>query len=236
MSAAQRASAVLVAGGRGVRFGGLTPKQFLPLAGRSLLLHGLAAIAELAEVQELILVLPEVNFPEDIDTLLLDSAWGPRRIPVRRVEAGARRQDSVAAGLEAVDPGISVVLVHDAARPFPPRKPMERLIEAAARRGGGLLAIPITDTVKRATPGHEVAETLDRRELWLAQTPQAIRTDHLPRVLQVLRGEKEMTDEAAALESLGIPVALIEGSPRNFKVTLPEDLENAERLLATQPG
>jgi 2-C-methyl-D-erythritol 4-phosphate cytidylyltransferase/2-C-methyl-D-erythritol 2,4-cyclodiphosphate synthase len=156
--------------------------------------------------------------------------------PVRAVAGGAARAESVRNGLAAA--GAPVVLVHDAARPFATPALAARVALAAARDGAALAAVPATDTVKRslapAAPGEDgrVAETLDRRALWLAQTPQGFRTELLERAYAAAGARAaQATDECALVEALGVPVTLVPGEPGNFKLTGPEDLSRARALL-----
>ena len=143
-----------------------------------------------------------------------------------------RRQDSVAAGLAALGEPYDVALVHDAARPFPDPADIDRLAREVQRAGGGLLAMRSPDTVKRAGPTGRVTQTLDRAAIWLAQTPQAIRADLVPRAIEALRAEETVTDEATLLEQWGVEVVLVESSARNFKITHERDLAWAEAWLA----
>ena len=145
---------------------------------------------------------------------------------------GARRQDSVRAGLEALG-RCNWVAVHDGARPLVTPELIERGIAAAAETGAACCAIPVPDTVKEAEDGR-VVRTLDRSRLWLAQTPQVFRYDLL--VDAHKRMERDVTDDAALVETMGIEVRLFEGSSRNLKVTTPEDLRLAEALLHIEPA
>jgi 2-C-methyl-D-erythritol 4-phosphate cytidylyltransferase len=166
-------------------------------------------------------------------------AWAERFVrregfrKVRRVAAGgAERADSVRAGLGAIPPGNSVVLIHDAARALVPRAVIERVINAARRTGAALAARRVPDTLKRgrARGGRFVVQrTLPRADLWLAQTPQGFRSDVLARVAPRL--VSSLTDDVQAAERRGIPVEIVEGSALNFKVTIPEDLEMCRMLL-----
>ncbi|MBI3735429.1 2-C-methyl-D-erythritol 4-phosphate cytidylyltransferase [Candidatus Sumerlaeota bacterium] len=239
MSKRPIARAVIVAAGKGTRFGGKVPKQFAKLGGRMVLLHAMRALAEAREIREMVIV--RRYGPRDFMPLP-GAGFELDGITIKIVEGGERRQDSVAAGLAAFSGPCDVALVHDAARPFPPVKPVRELIRAVAgwnpkkprgKRsfGGGLLAIQATDTVKEARPDGSVARTLDRSKLWLAQTPQAIHGSLVPRVVTLLRGKVEFTDESAALEFLGVPVLLVEGAPENFKITRRGDLKRAEAML-----
>jgi 2-C-methyl-D-erythritol 4-phosphate cytidylyltransferase/2-C-methyl-D-erythritol 2,4-cyclodiphosphate synthase len=149
------------------------------------------------------------------------------------VPGGAARADSVRAGLEALR-GCDVVLVHDAARPFATAALFRAVALAAAETGAALAALPATDTVKPGASGR-VTATLDRRELWLAQTPQGFRAPLLRRAFEAAGpAAPEATDECLLVERLGEPVALVPGEPGNFKITGPDDVERARALL--EPG
>jgi 2-C-methyl-D-erythritol 4-phosphate cytidylyltransferase len=186
---------------------------------------------DLPFVSEVALVLPEATSPGEWGDLL--SPYGDRLICT---VGGARRQDSVAAGLAVLRWPYDVALVHDAARPFVKGENVARLAQATLFSGGGLLAMRSADTVKRAMSGPGcpcVAETLDRETIWLAQTPQAIRADLVPRAIEAFRDPANtVTDEASLLEQWGVPVTLVESSSLNFKVTHPEDFAKAEAILA----
>ena len=223
-----RAGVVIVAAGEGRRLDCPTPKQFVRLAGRPLFAYSLRLFDALPFVSEMVLVLPASGLPADQrgELIGLDHR-------VTEITGGRRRQDSVACGLAALHEACDVVLVHDAARPFADPEAIARLVEVSRRVGCGLLAIPAPDTVKRAGPEDRVAQTLDRRSIWLAQTPQAIQADLLPRVIEALQHpDLELTDEAALLEQMDVPVALVRSSARNLKVTTREDLDQAEAILA----
>lgn len=217
---------VVVAAGRGVRLGAPLPKQFLPLAGRPVFAHSLQVFQQLEFVSCVVLVLPATGVPKEIQ------AYINQMVPALRcVIGGPRRQDSVAAGLAALPADCAVALVHDAARPFPAPDAIAELARATQRCGGGLLAQRVVDTVKQADSAGRVAATLDRRTIWLAQTPQALRADLLPRAIgELRRPDLDVTDEAMLLEQWGVPVQLVESAPENFKITHAADLERAEQL------
>lgn len=220
---------VVVAAGRGERFGANTPKQFLTLGQRPLFAHSMAVFDALDWVSRIVLVVPTDGMPE-----AARDALKAFRHEIACVTGGPRRQDSVANGLAALAAPFDVALVHDAARPFPDPKAVGRLAELTMQAGGGLLASPATDTVKRADARGRVAETLDRNGIWLAQTPQAIRADLVSRAIADLRDPAlEVTDEAALLERWGVPVALVDGGACNFKVTRPADLRLAEAIVTS---
>ena len=232
MSSSQppRVAAVLVAAGEGRRLGDPLPKQFLMLGGRPLFSYSLRLFDALDWVTQIVLVLPESGLPPEQRSELEGLAHS-----LTTVGGGPRRQDSAAAGLAALSAPFDVALVHDVARPFPDPADIERLDCAAMQTGGALLAAHCPDTVKRASEDGAVAETLDRRRIWLAQTPQAIRADLVPRAIQAMRSGPTVTDEAELLEQWGVEVALVESPARNFKITHPDDLARAEALLAGWP-
>jgi len=223
---------VIVAAGRSLRFGGSVPKQFQALGGQPVFAHSLHCFDRLQAVSKLVLVMPASGEHPDISGWLED-----RHCPVIRVAGGERRQDSSANGLEVLLNGPSgecdVAMVHDAARPFVDPDAVTRLAMTAMQVGGGLLASRCRDTVKTEDGAGKVLRTLDRDEIWLAQTPQAIRMDHVSRAIECCRDPAiEATDEAAVLEQLGIPVSPVESSWINFKITSSEDLAVAESILA----
>lgn len=232
MPTVPRAGVVLVAAGKGLRLGAPIPKQFLPLEGRPLFSYSLEVFSKIDYVTQIALVLPEEGLPPQFRGELERT-----RRPLVCVAGGARRQDSVAAGLAALTEPYDVALVHDAARPFPDPAAIAELCARTMACGGGLLATPSSDTVKRAAPDGTVAETIDRSVIWLAQTPQAIRGDLVGRAIAAFRDpECNVTDEASLLEMWGVRVALVEGGAQNFKVTRPADLAAAEAILAKTRG
>jgi 2-C-methyl-D-erythritol 4-phosphate cytidylyltransferase len=221
------AVAILVAAGRGERMGQERPKAFLDLAGVPLLLRAARAFEAAPSVSRLIAVVPEAELGEA--KRLLTGLVKLRAI----VAGGARRQDSVLAGLAAVPADFDgVVLVHDAARPLVDVELVEAVAQQAAATGAALPVLPLVDTVKRVRGGR-VVETLDRAELSGAQTPQGFRAALLREACEAAaRAGLAITDEAMAVERLGGPVHAVPGSPRNRKITTPEDLAWAEGVLA----
>lgn len=222
---------MLLAGGRGARLGGGVPKQFRPLAGRPLLIHGFIRLLRLPHVREIVLVLPGGEAPPEVEAALGELAASDPSRRFGRAAAGERRQDSVAAGLRALSAGCEVAVVHDAARPFAPVEATQRSIEAAAAHGGAILAVPAHDTVKLAAEDGRIERTLDRNRVWLAQTPQAFRGDLIEDVAARCESETTYTDEASILEAMGLEVVLIEGSAENFKVTTQADFARAEAAI-----
>lgn len=227
--------AIVPAAGRASRMGGSgPPKQYLQLAGRTVLEWSLAPLLERPDCVGVIVALSagDPNWPQ------LEVARDPR---VRVVEGGAQRTDSVRAGLHALKDRVQArdwVLVHDAARPCLSAAELATLIDTL--RGdpvGGLLATPLVDTLKRADTSGRVAQTVDRHALWRALTPQMFRYDVLSQALNdaAERGIA-VTDEAQAVELLGMKPRLVPGSGDNIKITLPDDVARAERILQVRAG
>ncbi len=224
---------IVPAAGCGKRMGGDTPKQYLPLAGRSMLdwtLHRLLLLPEISRVTVAIA-------PQDQQFAQLSYAGTPR---VRRVAGGATRAESVLSGLRSLD-GLAhaedCVLVHDAARPLIHPDDIRAVIQAVAQspQEGVILATPVADTLKRSIDQTHVDGTVAREGLWQAQTPQAARYGVLRAAIEdtVARGET-LTDESGALESAGVPVRLLAAQHPNFKVTTPQDLSLADLIVANQ--
>ena len=227
-------AAVIVAAGEGRRLGAAEPKALVPLAGRPLLLHCLERLAGVPGLVEQVVVAPpgwKGRFEERFAAAF--HRWKVSRV----VEGGARRQDSAAAGFAALSPRVEVVLVHDAARPLVMTADAARVAEAAAREGAALLAVPLADTLKREGPAGRVGETVDRRGLWRAQTPQGFRREVYAAALErAMKEGGEATDDASLVERAGGVVALVEGDPSNLKITTAADLRAAEALLREEAG
>lgn len=225
-----RAVGVIVAGGSGSRFGGLVPKQFLPLAGRPLLVHALERFLGSASIFRVVLVLPREGF-DDASKLMKPFLAGRR---VETVPGGATRQDSVREGLlhaDDAEEGDPLVAVHDGARPLVSPELVDAVVAAAAAEpeGGAIAAVPVVETLKRVSPGGLVEDTVDRERFYRAQTPQCFRLSLLSRALREAREAGFVgTDEAALVERLGAPVRVVPGSEHNLKVTSAEDLARVE--------
>ena len=220
------------AAGGGTRFAAERPKQYLALAGRPMLWHAVRAVCR-PPVESVCVVLA----PGDEDFARQDwTAFAGKLSPL--FCGGETRRDSVYNGLVAMMGALDAedwVLVHDAARPCLPKHDLEQLIsQTGDDRVGGILALPVSDTVKRAAKdeagSQRVAGTEDRAQLWLAQTPQMFRAGLLMRALKEAKGA--VTDEASAVEQMGLRPKLVTGSRENLKVTWPEDIAIAEALLA----
>ncbi|MFT4676973.1 MAG: 2-C-methyl-D-erythritol 4-phosphate cytidylyltransferase [Patiriisocius sp.] len=217
-------SIVVPAAGKGLRMGGETPKQYLSLGNEPILERTLRRLL-LLEPENLCLVVSDD-----------DDQWRTLPSAERCVMAtgGVSRVDSVLAGLETLNlPFDSLVLVHDAVRPLFVSTDVLELIEQAGVRGdGGLLATPVIDTLKQTKSGRTVINTPDRNHYWHAQTPQLFQAGLLKTaLLNALDKGFIVTDEASAIEALGRHPLIVPGSPRNIKITTPEDLAFAEYLL-----
>jgi len=222
-----RCHALVPCAGVGERAGPGGPKQYRMVAGRSVVAHTLAALAAVPRIASTLVVLA----PEDAEfERHAPGAWRVARV------GGAARAASVANGLAVLAAGgagdADWVLVHDAARCLVQPADIERLIAACEHDAvGGLLALPVADTLKREA-GSRVAATLDRRGVWQAQTPQMFRLGLL-RAALAAAGDA-VTDEASAIEALGHAPKLVPGALENFKLTWPADFALAERLLRTR--
>jgi 2-C-methyl-D-erythritol 4-phosphate cytidylyltransferase/2-C-methyl-D-erythritol 2,4-cyclodiphosphate synthase len=213
-------TAIIAAGGRGERLGAGQPKQFLSIAGQTILERSVRAFLTHAAVDDLVVALP-ADLAGAPPAYLTGTAK-----PLRVVAGGARRQDSVAAAFRAVPARTDVIVVHDAARPFASADLIARTIAAAAESGAALAAVAARDTVKQVD-GSVVRATLDRRTIFLAQTPQAFRRQVLSDAL-ALSGDA--TDEASLAEQAGHTVRIVEGEAANIKITTAEDLVMAEAI------
>jgi 2-C-methyl-D-erythritol 4-phosphate cytidylyltransferase len=221
--------ALVPAAGTGSRLGSSTPKQYLTLAGRPVLYHTLRLLADEARIEQVFVVLA----PGDAHFRAIElDRLGTRIQPLYC--GGETRAASVYNGLLAARDTIAGddwVLVHDAARPCLSGGALERLIqEVGEDEAGGLLAIPVADTLKRADGESRVVTTERREGLWQAQTPQMFRYGFLVEALRK-SGSAAVTDEAGAIERLGLKPRLVMGEGRNIKITYPQDLELAALIL-----
>ena len=220
--------ALVLAAGRGVRFGGTLPKQYLPLGGASVLRHAVSAFVTHPRVAGTQLTIrPEDRACYDVALAGLDL--------LPPVAGGAERQDSVRLGLEALAPlNPSRVLIHDGARPFPDAALIDRVLEALDGGTAAIPGLPLGDTMKRVADG-VITETVDRAGLWRVQTPQGFHFDAILAAHRAAAG-RALTDDAAVAEAAGIKPLIVMGSEANLKVTTADDLAAAERLIAARQG
>ncbi len=225
--------AVIVAAGRGTRFGG--PKQFAELAGKPMVAWSIEAFAAMPEISELVVV-TEPEFVTRMETLAHPRV---RHASVRIVRGGDERQASVRLGIEALSDQVAAILVHDGARPLVQAEDVRAGMRPVRPGTASLLAIPVVDTIKVADADGKVTRTLDRGTLWAAQTPQFATARDLRRAHAdaFKHGTAPATDDAALLERAGLDVLIVQGAAENFKVTLSSDLLRAEALLSARaPG
>jgi 2-C-methyl-D-erythritol 4-phosphate cytidylyltransferase/2-C-methyl-D-erythritol 2,4-cyclodiphosphate synthase len=217
---------LIAAAGCGERLGLSRSKALVALGGRPLVSYSLDAFRA-SSVEEIVLVAP----PQAMEQFRQLIARGPADKTEKVVAGGGTRQESVWAGLCELSAGMECVLIHDAARPFLCRQLIEDCADAARRHGAAIAAVPVSDTLKFAE-GDVVRGSADRRDLWVAQTPQAFRVEIIRAAYEQARREgRQATDDAALVEAMGRAVRLVPGSPRNIKVTYPQDLAMAETML-----
>jgi 2-C-methyl-D-erythritol 4-phosphate cytidylyltransferase len=223
-----RVTAIVPAAGSGVRFGGLVPKQYLPLAGLPLLAWTLKALAASGQVDRIVLVVAAGHEARCRVEIL-----EPNGLTVDHVlPGGADRQASVYAGLSRAPADTDLVLVHDGARPLVTLPIIRAAVQTAGAEGAAVVAIPVTDTIKVADAECRVEETLPRGRLWAAQTPQVFRAAWLREAHAKARTDGfRGTDDGVLVERLGYPVRLVPGSPDNLKITTMADLAQAEQIL-----
>ncbi len=219
--------AIIVAAGSGSRFGADRPKQFAELLGKPLIIHTLERFEACPAVDEIVLVLSEEGREE---FKIQNSKFKISKLKSIAV-GGPTRAESVRNGLEAIDaPDDMIVAVHDGARPLVTSDEIAAVIAKAAETGAACLVAPVNDTIKTISGG-EITGTLDRDKLRRALTPQAFKIDVLRRAFDLGDTSEAVTDECYLVEKLGHPIAIVEGSARNIKVTTREELIFVEAIL-----
>ena len=218
-------TAIIAAGGRGLRFGGARPKQLLLLDGRTLLERSVEAFLAHPSIDEVVVALPP-DVAQDPPEYLRSATK-----PLRMVAGGARRQDSVSNAFSVAAAASDLFVIHDAARPFVSAELIGRTIEAAAAHGAAIAAIAVSDTVKRVRHDRVITETIPRETIVLAQTPQGFRRDVLAAAVALGQSGVEGTDEAALAERAGYAVHVVAGEANNIKITTAEDLDAARRRM-----
>ncbi|NBD28244.1 2-C-methyl-D-erythritol 4-phosphate cytidylyltransferase [Paenibacillus sp. T1] len=222
---------VVVAAGRGTRMGTAESKQYLLLRDKPILVHTLETFETMDEIAEVCVVVGQ----QDVERC---EGWIPQYglHKVKSVAAGgSERQHSVQLGLEALSGDVDWVMVHDGVRPFATHRAVRACMAKAAATGAAVLAVPVKDTIKQVNEGGVITATPERRSLWAIQTPQAFRRSLLQRGLRQAAADRFVgTDDAMAVERLGVPVSVAEGDYTNIKITTPDDLPYAEFLLASR--
>ena len=222
-----KVAAIVPAAGSGKRLGAEDKKPFVLLAGKPLITYALLALDSSKYIDQIYVAAD----PDSIGRLKgIIGKYGIRKV-VKVVVGGRTRYRSVKNCFDLVDPLCDIVLIHDGVRPFPGGSDIMNSVLLAGKFGGCVTAIPMTDTVKLAGKGLFVKKTIDRSSLWRAQTPQAFRYGILKKALNAVNDISSVTDDASVLERLGRKVKILEGSPRNIKVTTKEDLKIAEVLI-----
>ena len=223
--------AVVPAAGYGSRMASAVPKQYLSINGETLLSHSVKRLLGNAQIEQVVVAVAREDERWHELAILSD-------LRVTVVIGGAERADSVLAGLRALKRAAASdwVLVHDAARPCVRASDIGKMMRALADDPvGGIMAVPVADTLKRANPAGQIEQTVDRSKLWAAQTPQLFRVGLLREALQqAIDQGRAVTDEASAIEQAGYTPQLYAGSSRNIKITHPEDLELAAMILESQ--
>nr|AJT35504.1 4-diphosphocytidyl-methylerythritol 2-phosphate synthase [Gentiana rigescens] len=221
-------SVILLAGGKGKRMGASMPKQYLPLLGQPIALYSFYTFSRMAEVKEIVVVCdPSYRdiFEDTIHKITVDLKFA---LP------GKERQDSVYSGLQEVDLSSELLCIHDSARPLVIAEDVEKVLKDGLLIGAAVLGVPAKATIKEADSKSFVLKTLDRKTLWEMQTPQVIKPDLLKKGFDLVNRENlEVTDDVSIVEHLKHPVYITEGSYTNIKVTTPDDLLLAERILNT---
>ena len=222
-----KVAAIIPAAGSGTRMGLDHPKQFHFLAGSPILVHTVRKFAK-ADCVDLIVVVVPVDRVDSTKDLLREYDLFGETVSV--LAGGKRRQDSVKCGLDSLPVDVDVVLVHDGARPLVTADIILRCALVAEEFGAAIAAVPVKDTLKKGDAENRIIETVDRETLWQAQTPQAARLSLLLAAYNAA-GNRDVTDEASLLEFAGTPVELVEGSETNIKITRPDDLIIAEKIM-----
>src|SRR5262245_7281209 len=222
-------AALIPAAGRGQRMGLDIEKQFLQLGGKPLLAYTLAQFEATPKIDRIVIIVPPGREAFCYQEIVVPG--GMRK--VTHIVAGAdTRQRSVIAGFNCLDHDVDVVVIHDGARPFVTPRLIQAAVDAALAVGSAVAAIPESDTLKRVSGTGTVIETVDRRNLWRAQSPQAFRRAVLQHALTyAVEHNFDATDEASLVEWLSWPVRIFPGSIWNLKITSPDDLLLAELLL-----
>ena len=224
----QKATAIIAAGGAGLRMGTSTPKQFSELLGVPILIHTIRAFCQVPAIGAIIVVAPAEY--RELTSALLSQYQLDDHCTV--VSGGTLRQDSVRIGLAQVAGDCPLVAVHDGARPLITPQDIQRCLAAAAMHGAAIMAVPVKDTLKAVGADTAIHHTVERESLWQAQTPQIVRTDLLKEAFTKADQDSFIgTDEASLLEHGGWPVVVVEGSETNLKITRPDDLLMAEAIL-----
>jgi len=222
-------SAIIVAAGKGIRMKGKMRKQYLELSGRPVLAHSIMTFDSCSLVDEIFLVIPkeDVEYCQNKILSLLDL-----NNQINLVCGGAKRQDSVYNGLQAINKNTDTVVIHDGVRPFIQPEELEECILGSKKFGACILGTPASDTLKRVDKSDIIETTLSRENIWLAQTPQVFRFDLILKAHETARRDGYVgTDDASLVERMGEDVKIINGGRFNIKITKMEDLAIAKAMF-----
>jgi 2-C-methyl-D-erythritol 4-phosphate cytidylyltransferase len=219
-------SAIIVAAGEGKRFGGETPKQFVTIRDKPLIIYTVEQFERCSAIDEIILVLAAERLEDFMKAYASPCFTKMKRI----IEGGKTRAESVFNGLQVVSENTEIVAVHDGARPLVSSEEIDATVEKARETGAACLVSAVSDTIKEVADG-KIIGTIDRAKLRRALTPQCFRLEILKKAFDGADLSKGVTDECFLVEKLGCEIAIVEGSARNIKITTPEDLLLAEELL-----
>jgi len=226
--------ALIPAAGEGKRMGAEKPKAFLPLGPVSILAHTLRKFEASCQVDEILPLVPPGEGVTWAEEIVRQS--GLKKVS-RVLPGGKERQESVSIGLKAIQQRADWVIIHDGVRPFVPPELIERSLTEAHRWNAVVAALPAHETLKEVSPAKEVLKTVDRRHLWMIQTPQSFEFNLIFKAHEEAWKDGFLgTDDSSLVERLGIPVRIVEGSRFNFKITTSEDLVLAEALLKYWKG
>jgi len=227
-------SAVILAGGSGTRMTGDIPKQYLEIGGKPILNYSVDAFESAGCIDEIILVVP----PGKVEYCRQNIVERGNYDKISKiVEGGATRQESSLKGVLAADSASDFVMIHDGARPFIQRDEIEKMAEKLAVSHAVIMAVPVKDTIKKISPAETIEETLERKSLWAALTPQAFKREL---IIEAHKYANEIgfqgTDDASLVEIMGKKVNILKGSYLNIKITTKEDMVFAEAILAHRRG
>ncbi len=219
--------AIIPAAGSGSRMGLDHPKQFHSLHGIPILVHTVRTFIQSSCVDAIVVVVPAKHL---VFTSNLMKEYGLAQDTLKVIAGGKRRQDSVKAGIDILDNTVTTVLVHDGARPLVSQQLIRDCCDAVSIHGAAIAAVPVKDTLKKSNSKNQILGTVDREDMWQAQTPQGATLSHFLAAYKVA-GNRDVTDEASLFEYAGYNVYLVEGSETNIKITRPDDLIIAEKIM-----
>ncbi len=223
-----KVTAIIAAAGIGKRFGATTPKQFVELAGKPILFWSIKAIASCPLIDDIVIAGP----PQALSEVEKIANPFKKKLPIKVIEGGALRQESVELAVNACKTDTKWVAVHDAARPLVSPSEVEQVCLMAREIGAAILALPIYDTIKEVDENGIILKTLERDKLFRAQTPQVCKREDLLKAISYVKEVGiEVTDEASMLEAIGVAVGIVQGSRKNLKITTQDDLLLAEALI-----